>query len=176
MSGHAAPHRYKRSTNEARLITRYNLGDYFGRYSCTLLATLVCFVHVRVAAQTALTMSNYSDIRSEKQTNAYVCSFMQRVMWLLFWIQVRNSLAFVGLMQPCVVCLVVVCLFVCHPDRYACRHSYIFTIHKRTQSKIREANARVYSYSNTPLTEIKRFSYLDLLHDEQRTQNHMRAQ
>ena len=69
---------------------------------------------------------------------------MQRIVCLLFWI--RNSLAFVGLIHACVARLVIVCLFVCHPDRYACWHSYIFTLHRRTQSIFREANARLHTF------------------------------
>ena len=40
-------------------------------------------------------------------------------------------------------------MFVCHPDRYACRHSYIFTIHRSTQSKIHEAKAGLYTGKQT---------------------------
>ena len=38
---------------------------------------------------------------------------------------------FVCLIHTCVVRLVVVCLFVCHADRNACKLSYIFTIHSQ---------------------------------------------
>ena len=39
-------------------------------------------------------------------------------------IQTRNSLTLVGLIHICVVRLVIVWIFVCHPDRNACKHSY----------------------------------------------------
>ena len=56
-------------------------------------------------------------------------------------IQTRNSLAFVCSIHACVVRLK--CLFVCHPNRYVCRHSCVFssTIHRRPQVGNGEANA-----------------------------------
>ena len=49
------------------------------------------------------------------------------------WIRIRYSLAFICLIHTYVVWLVIVCLSVCHSDRYACRHSSIHYIHGRTQ-------------------------------------------
>ena len=60
---------------------------------------------------------------------------MQRIMWLLFWIQTRNSLAFFGLVRTYVARLVIVCFLyvvVFHPDRYVW-DTNIFTIQRGTR-------------------------------------------
>ena len=97
-------------------------------------------MHVCVAT------SNYSDIRPEKRTSAYVPVYCKESRLILKRNKKLTRTRWLGLY--CVVHLVIVCLFVCHPGRHACRHPYIFTIHRHTQSKFREANARLYNNNN----------------------------
>ena len=48
----------------------------------------------------------------------------------------NKNLACTYLFGHCVVCLVIVCLSVCHPDIYVCRHSYIHYSHRHAQLKL----------------------------------------
>ena len=52
--------------------------------------------------------------------------------------QIGNTHAFVCLNHACVVRLVIMCLSVCHSDRYASRYPYFHSIHRRTH----KVNAR----------------------------------
>ena len=108
---------------------------------CTLLATLVCFVHVCVAK------SVYSDIRSEKRTSGYV-AVSCKVSWDLFWIEIRNCLVLVGLIDIVLhFLLLYVYLFPILTDMLT-DNIISFTIHRRPQSQFREANARRYNNNN----------------------------
>ena len=104
------------------------------------------FAQVCVAAQIAVTVTSLYIFR-EKNRDMCMLFHAKNPVTFCTRIQTRNPFAFVCLMHNCVVCLVIVYLFVCHPDTYAWRHSYIFITHRRTQSKFREANSRPYRFT-----------------------------
>ena len=58
----------------------------------------------------------FSPFRNLRLSCDFLCSNTNKKLTGIPW----HSLAFPGLIHSCAVCLEVVCLFVCHPDRYAC--------------------------------------------------------
>ena len=67
-----------------------------------------------------------------------------------FILNTNKKLTRIRCLNPYLCCRYVlwlyVCLFAILTDTLALRHSYIFTIHRRTQSKFREANARLHTF------------------------------
>ena len=91
-------------------------------------------------------VSNFGLFCAERN-QCICCCLLHLILWLI--LNRNEKLTRTRWLDPyCVVRLVIVCLFVCHPDRNPCRHSYSFTIHRRSQSKSGEANARLYNNNN----------------------------
>lgn len=83
----------------------------FWWYNYTLLSAFVCFVHIYVAAETALATNNYSNIFFRGK-NLYICMLFRtkNPVTFYFWMQTRYSLAFVC--GP-IAYIMIVCLFLC---------------------------------------------------------------
>ena len=135
------------TSQDSENIPRFQDLEYFwvGVVKPWSVAWLVTDVTQVITRQTALTVTSLIYFQGKEPVCVYVVSYKESCDFL--YLNTNKKLTRIHLFGPCLCCTCCDCMFICYPDRCACRHSYIFTIHKCTQSKIHEANARLYIFT-----------------------------
>ena len=102
----------------------WGLGMILGRDCWTLKRGLICYQCSSSHYQSDSPNCKQSDIFSGGKTCACACCCMQRIMWLFFLVQIRNSLTFIFCQYfvPLFLLLFTACVWNFNGFVCACRH------------------------------------------------------